>query len=145
MTKIETITKWLKDSAGKIVVPKTLTSCVLDSNGKTVDERLEECENGNISIRYNSETDYVQLKIGGEWKDYIRAFALFKPLECKFIKINFTKLNSNSPNYVSLKEIIETIGYSSKSFFYKKFKHYYGMTPAEMRKRLFREAHINLK
>lgn len=46
---------------------------------------------------------------------------------------------------VSLKEIIETIGYSSKSFFYKKFKHYYGMTPAEMRKRLFREAHINLK
>ncbi|MDT9606661.1 AraC family transcriptional regulator [Lactobacillus johnsonii] len=48
------------------------------------------------------------------------------------------------PN-VSLKEIIETIGYSSKSFFYKKFKHYYGMTPAEMRKRLFREAHINLK
>lgn len=48
------------------------------------------------------------------------------------------------PN-VSLKEIIETIGYSSKSFFYKKFKHYYGLTPAEMRKRLFREAHINLK
>ena len=48
------------------------------------------------------------------------------------------------PN-VSLKEIIETIGYSSKSFFYKKFKHYYGMTPAEMRKKLFREAHINLK
>ena len=48
------------------------------------------------------------------------------------------------PN-VSLKEIIETIGYSSKSFFYKKFKHYYGMTPAEMRTRLFREAHINLK
>ena len=48
------------------------------------------------------------------------------------------------PN-VSLKDIIETIGYSSKSFFYKKFKHYYGMTPAEMRKRLFREAHINLK
>ena len=48
------------------------------------------------------------------------------------------------PN-VSLKEIIETIGYSSKSFFYKKFKHYYGMTPAAMRKRLFREAHINLK
>lgn len=48
------------------------------------------------------------------------------------------------PN-ISLKEIIETIGYSSKSFFYKKFKHYYGMTPAEMRKRLFREAHINLK
>ena len=105
MPTLETIAKWLKDSAGKIVVPKTLTSCVLDSNGKTVDERLEECENGNISIRYNSETDYVQLKIGGEWKDYIRAFALFKPLECKFIKINFTKLNSNSPNYVSLKEI----------------------------------------
>lgn len=39
------------------------------------------------------------------------------------------------PN-VSLKEIIETIGYSSKSFFYKKFKHYYGVTPAEMRKSL---------
>ena len=48
MPTLETIAKWLKDSAGKIVVPKTLTSCVLDSNGKTVDERLEECENGNI-------------------------------------------------------------------------------------------------
>lgn len=44
------------------------------------------------------------------------------------------------PN-ISLREIIETIGYSSKSFFYKKFKHYYGVTPAEMRK-IFLEKHI---
>lgn len=48
------------------------------------------------------------------------------------------------PN-VSLKEIINRVGYSSKSFFYKKFNEYYGETPAAMRERLFREANINLK
>lgn len=39
---------------------------------------------------------------------------------------------------ISLKEIIEQLGYSSKSFFYKKFNHYFGMTPTEMRKRLLK-------
>lgn len=48
------------------------------------------------------------------------------------------------PN-VSLKEIIKRVGFSSKSFFYKKFNQYYGMTPAAMRKDLFRQANINLK
>lgn len=48
------------------------------------------------------------------------------------------------PN-ISLKEIIERVGYSSKSFFYKKFNRYYGMTPAAMRKKLFQQANINLK
>ena len=48
------------------------------------------------------------------------------------------------PN-LSLKEIIERVGYSSKSFFYKKFNQYYGETPAVMRERLFSQAHINLK
>ncbi|MDN6028596.1 MAG: helix-turn-helix domain-containing protein [Lactobacillus sp.] len=47
------------------------------------------------------------------------------------------------PN-VSLHDIIGMVGYSSKSFFYKKFNAYYGMTPAAMRKKLFREANINL-
>ena len=46
---------------------------------------------------------------------------------------------------VSLKEIINRVGYSSKSFFYKKFNQYYGETPASMRARLFKEANINLK
>lgn len=48
------------------------------------------------------------------------------------------------PN-ISLKEIIKRVGYSSKSFFYKKFNQYYGETPAAMRERLFRQANINLK
>lgn len=48
------------------------------------------------------------------------------------------------PN-ISLKEIIGRVGYSSKSFFYKKFNQYYGETPAAMRERLFKEAKINLK
>lgn len=48
------------------------------------------------------------------------------------------------PN-ISLKEIINRVGYSSKSFFYKKFNQYYGETPAAMRERLFRQANINLK
>lgn len=46
---------------------------------------------------------------------------------------------------ISLKEIISRCGYSSKSFFYKKFNQYYGETPASMRERLFRQANINLK
>lgn len=46
---------------------------------------------------------------------------------------------------VSLKEVINRVGYSSKSFFYKKFNQYYGETPAAMRERLFRQANINLK
>ena len=40
MTKIETITKWLKDSSGKIIAPKTHASCVYDANGQTVEARL---------------------------------------------------------------------------------------------------------
>ena len=46
---------------------------------------------------------------------------------------------------ISLKEIISRVGYSSKSFFYKKFNQYYNMTPAAMRKELFRQANINLR
>lgn len=45
---------------------------------------------------------------------------------------------------ISLKDIIKKVGYSSKSFFYKKFNNYYGMTPAMMRKKVFRQAKINL-
>lgn len=40
MPTLETIAKWLKDSAGKIVVPKTYASCVYDANGQTVESRL---------------------------------------------------------------------------------------------------------
>ena len=40
MPTLETIAKWLKDSAGKIVVPKTYASCVYDANGETVEARM---------------------------------------------------------------------------------------------------------
>ena len=40
MAVVETITKWLKDSAGKIVAPKTYASCVYDAKGQTVEARL---------------------------------------------------------------------------------------------------------
>lgn len=46
---------------------------------------------------------------------------------------------------LSLQEIIHQVGYSSKSFFYKKFNEYYGMTPAALRQRLFTQANINLR
>lgn len=46
---------------------------------------------------------------------------------------------------ISLKEIISRVGYSSKSFFYKKFNDYYHETPAAMREKLFRNSGINLK
>ena len=42
MPTLETITKWLKDSAGKIVVPKTYASCVYNANGETVEAKLNE-------------------------------------------------------------------------------------------------------
>ena len=40
MAVVETITKWLKDSAGKIVSPKTYASCVYNANGETVEARM---------------------------------------------------------------------------------------------------------
>ena len=41
MIKIETIAKWLKEpESKKILAPKTLTSCVYDENGETVETRL---------------------------------------------------------------------------------------------------------
>src|SRR5699024_5342313 len=40
---------------------------------------------------------------------------------------------------ISLREIIGRVGYSSKSFFYKKFNQYYHITPAAMRAELFRQ------
>ena len=40
MAVVETITKWLKNSAGKIVVPKTYASCVYNANGETVEARM---------------------------------------------------------------------------------------------------------
>lgn len=46
---------------------------------------------------------------------------------------------------ISLKEIVKRVGYSSRSFFYKKFQQYYHTTPAIMRQELFRQANINLK
>ena len=46
---------------------------------------------------------------------------------------------------ISLKDIIGRVGYSSKSFFYKKFNQYYHMTPAAMSEELFKQANINLR
>ncbi|MBA1392461.1 AraC family transcriptional regulator, partial [Lactobacillus sp. XV13L] len=46
---------------------------------------------------------------------------------------------------ISVKEIIRRVGYSGKSFFYKKFNEYYHETPVQMRAELFRQANINLK
>ena len=40
MAVVETITKWLKNSAGKIVAPKTYASCVYDAKGQTVEARM---------------------------------------------------------------------------------------------------------
>lgn len=46
---------------------------------------------------------------------------------------------------ISVREIIDRVGYSGKSFFYKKFNEYYHETPVQMRAELFRQANINLK
>ena len=44
MAKIEIIAKWLKDSAGKIVVPKTYASCVYDAKGQTVEAKMADLQ-----------------------------------------------------------------------------------------------------
>ena len=44
MPTLETITKWLKDSAGKIVVPKTYASCVYNANGETVEAKMADLQ-----------------------------------------------------------------------------------------------------
>ena len=41
MSALEKITDWLK-LGGKIVIPKTYASCVYDTNGQTVEARLNE-------------------------------------------------------------------------------------------------------
>ncbi|RMC41952.1 AraC family transcriptional regulator [Lactobacillus sp. ESL0236] len=46
---------------------------------------------------------------------------------------------------ISVRDIISQVGYSGKSFFYKKFNEYYHETPVQMRTELFRQANINLK
>ena len=44
MPTLETISKWLKDSAGKIVVPKTYASCVYNANGETVEAKMADLQ-----------------------------------------------------------------------------------------------------
>ena len=44
MPTLETIAKWLKDSAGKIVVPKTYASCVYDAKGQTVEAKMADLQ-----------------------------------------------------------------------------------------------------
>lgn len=46
---------------------------------------------------------------------------------------------------LSIMQIIHQLGYNGKSFFYKKFKEVYGMSPNEKRDELFRQQKINLK
>ncbi len=45
---------------------------------------------------------------------------------------------------LSIKTIIHRVGYSSKSFFYKKFNDYYHVTPAALRAQLFAQQNIHL-
>ena len=44
MPTLETIAKWMKDSAGKIVVPKTYASCVYNANGETVEAKMADLQ-----------------------------------------------------------------------------------------------------
>lgn len=40
------VAKWLKNKLGTIIVPKTMTSCVFDENGVSLDELLEGKQEG---------------------------------------------------------------------------------------------------
>lgn len=114
MPVVETITKWLKDSAGKIVVPKTYASCVYDSNGETVESKMADLQSqinegggssgGDTTIRYVESTDYIQVKANGEWKNFERAFAKILKADFKAIKLTVTAINTNNP-YVQFSEI----------------------------------------
>lgn len=112
---IETITKWLKDSAGKIVVPKTYASCVYDSNGETVESKMADLQSqinagggstggGDTTIRYVESTDYIQVKVNGAWKNFERAFVKIVKGDFKAIKLTVTAINTNNP-YVQFAEI----------------------------------------
>lgn len=77
MPVVETITKWLKDSAGKIVVPKTYASCVYNANGETVESKMADLQSqinsggGNafeltpvfLGVDYVEQTAYNDTKI----------------------------------------------------------------------------------
>ena len=82
MPTLETIAKWLKDSAGKIVVPKTYASCVYNANGETVEAKMADLQSqinsggggaggGNafelnpvfLGVDYVEQTEYNDTKI----------------------------------------------------------------------------------
>lgn len=115
MAIVETIAKWLKNSAGKIVVPKTYASCVYDANGETVESKMADLQSqinagggggggGDTTIRYVESTDYIQVKENGEWKNFERAFANILKTDFKAIKLTVTAINRNNP-YVQFSEI----------------------------------------
>lgn len=112
---IETIAKWLQNATGKIVVPKTYASCVYDANGETVESKMADLQSqinagggstggGDTTIRYEESTDYIQVNVNGEWKDFERAFAKIFKTDFKAIKLTVTATNTNNP-YVQFSEI----------------------------------------
>lgn len=60
---------------------------------------------GDSTIRYDETTDYIQVKVNSEWKNYKRAYMNIETGETKYIKFVFSKLNANGNQYVSLKEL----------------------------------------
>lgn len=57
------------------------------------------------TIRYDETTDYIQVKVNSEWKNYKRAYMNLDTGETKYIKFVFSRLNANGNQYVSLKEL----------------------------------------
>ena len=94
--RIDTIT----DGDGNYVYPRTKEEAIMDGNGVGLDNKLDAIAESlskvldNVTIRYNSDTDYIQCLVDGEYKDLMTAG--FKSL--KLDLLNTTNSNWTNTN-----------------------------------------------
>lgn len=96
------IKKWLFEN-NKKVCPKTYTSCVFDSNGQVLEGKLLQSIIYDTTIRYDEETDYIQVFQDGSWKNTKRAFQKFFKTDLKNLMLSVTGITGGG--YVQFSEL----------------------------------------
>ena len=110
MAVVETITKWLKDSAGKIVAPKTYASCVYNANGETVEAKLNE-----VFQSVSNGKSLVASAITGKGIT-TAADATFKTMADNIYSLQTDIFSGLTANNLTIKDYIVSIN-SGSSFF----------------------------
>lgn len=90
---------------GKTYYRYATTQPFTDDSWKAWTEVSTSSSGGDSTIRYDETTDYIQVKVNNEWKNYKRVYMNIEAGETRYIKFVFSKLNANGNQYVSLKEL----------------------------------------